>query len=113
DTTPAPIASSVAPSAPGGVPDLGAPEEVAQGLDVPWGLAFLPDGTALVAERDSGRILRVTPGRAPEPVHQVPGVVARGEGGLLGLAVAPDGSGQLYAYFTAENDNRILRFRPG
>ncbi|MGM7648655.1 PQQ-dependent sugar dehydrogenase [Nocardia sp. JW2] len=105
-----PIASSTAPSRSEGVPDLGVPEVVAQGIEVPWGLAFLPDGTALVAERDSGRILRVVPGRTPEPFFEVPGVVARGEGGLLGLAVRDD---YVYAYFTASDDNRIVRFRPG
>ncbi|MEV6323745.1 PQQ-dependent sugar dehydrogenase [Nocardia sp. NPDC051787] len=104
---------STSPSSPTGQPDLGAPEQVAENIDVPWGLAFLPDGAALVAERDTGRILRLVPGRAPEQVYRVPGVAARGEGGLLGLAVAPDyaETGYVYAYFTAETDNRIVRFR--
>ncbi|MFC3964848.1 PQQ-dependent sugar dehydrogenase [Nocardia jiangsuensis] len=112
--TTAPVATSAAPSSPGGSPDLDIPEEIGTGLDVPWGLAFRPDGTAFVAERDTGRILRIAPGGgAAEPVHQVPGVVARGEGGLLGLAVSPTDPEVLYAYFTAESDNRIVRFRLG
>lgn len=88
-------------------------EQVAGGVAVPWGLAFLPDGAALVAERDSGRVLRVAPGHAPEEVYRVDGVVARGEGGLLGLTVAPDytENGEVYAYLTAATDNRIVRFR--
>ncbi|MEV6278947.1 PQQ-dependent sugar dehydrogenase [Nocardia sp. NPDC051832] len=105
--------SSTAPSTPSGVPDLGAAEEIALGIDVPWGLAFLPEGAALVAERDTGRVLRVVAGRAPEQVYQVSGVVARGEGGLLGLAVARDYAETrwVYAYFTGADDNRIVRFR--
>ncbi|MGQ4615312.1 PQQ-dependent sugar dehydrogenase [Nocardia sp. R7R-8] len=108
-----PAAATAAPSNPAGRPDLDAAEEVAVDLDVPWGLAFLPDGAALVAERDSGRVLRIGAGGAPEQVYQVPGVAARGEGGLLGLAVAPDyaESRYVYAYFTAATDNRIVRFR--
>ncbi|WP_228539399.1 sorbosone dehydrogenase family protein [Nocardia sp. XZ_19_385] len=105
--------STTATSTPSGVPDLGAAEEITLGIDVPWGLAFLPDGAALVAERDSGRILRVVAGRAPQEVYQVSGVVARGEGGLLGLAVARDYAETrwIYAYFTGADDNRIVRFR--
>jgi glucose/arabinose dehydrogenase len=51
-------------------------------------------------------------GRAQE-VYRVPGVDPAGEGGLLGLAVSPNYAGDqyVYAYFTAESDNRIVRFR--
>ena len=94
--------------------DLSKPEEVATGVEVPWGLAFLPDGDALVAERDSARILRIPAGGgAPEPVYEVPGVSAEGEGGLLGLAVSPDYDSDetVYAYYTASGDNRIVRFQ--
>ena len=62
---------------------------VATGLSVPWGIAFLPDGDALVAERDTGRILRIGDGRR-RVAMRVPGVnTGAGEGGLLGLAVSP------------------------
>ncbi|WP_438872811.1 PQQ-dependent sugar dehydrogenase [Paractinoplanes hotanensis] len=89
---------------------LGAAEEIATGIDVPWGLAFLSGGDALIAERDSGRILRVTGEGEPQPVYEVPGVAASGEGGLLGIAARGE---WVYAYFTAADDNRIVRFRLG
>jgi glucose/arabinose dehydrogenase len=111
--TPGPVVTATAPSTPSATPDLGAGEVVAEGIDVPWGLAFLPDGDALVAERESGRILRVSPsGGQPRQVYEVPGVAAGGEGGLLGLAVSPDYAQDnlVYAYFTARQDNRIVRF---
>ena len=87
---------------------------MATGLEVPWGIAFLPNGDALVAERDSGRILRIR-GRSTRRVMTVPGVAAGGEGGLLGLAVSPDYARDryVYAYLTAASDNRIVRFRLG
>ena len=93
--------------------DFSRPDVVATGLGVPWGLTFLPDGSALVAERMSARILRLRPGAAPEQVATVPGVVPSGEGGLLGLAASPTYAqdNYLYTYFTAANDNRIVRFR--
>jgi len=86
-------------------------------LSIPWSIVFLPDGTALISERDSA-LLKSIPaggeGRAAT-VGKVPGVVPGGEGGLLGLALSPDlGTGRyLYAYFTAGTDNRIARFRLG
>ncbi|HEY0000706.1 MAG TPA: PQQ-dependent sugar dehydrogenase [Actinoplanes sp.] len=93
--------------------DFSSPEVVATGLEVPWGLTFLPDGSALVAERVSGEILRVSPGAAPVTVATVPGVVPDGEGGLLGLAISPTYAEDeyLYAYFSAASDNRIVRFK--
>ncbi len=94
--------------------DLGSPEEIATDVEVPWGLAFLPNGDALVAERDSARILQVPSGGGePRPVFEVPGVSATGEGGLLGLAVSPeyDTDETVYAYYTASDDNRIVRFQ--
>ncbi|MGI5268413.1 PQQ-dependent sugar dehydrogenase [Nonomuraea sp. CA-218870] len=79
------------------------------GLRVPWGLAFLPDGSGLVAERDTGRISQVRPGQAPVQVATVSGVSASGESGLLGLAVR---DGWVYAYFTSTaGDNRLVRFQ--
>jgi hypothetical protein len=104
---------------PGGDPGIGAgfgeAEVVAGGLEAPWGLAFLPGGDALVSERDSGRVLRVAPGTDPREVGTVPGVDAGGEGGLLGLAVSPEFERDqlVYAYLTAQGDNRIVRFRLG
>nr|WP_239476634.1 PQQ-dependent sugar dehydrogenase [Nocardia arizonensis] len=111
--SPAGPATTTATTTATGVPGFGAGTAVAEGLRVPWGLAFLPDGAVLVAERDTGRILRVTPTGPAEQVYQVPGVIARGEGGLLGLALAPDyaESRYIYAYFTSNEDNRIARFR--
>lgn len=91
-----------------GEPDLSAPETIATGLNVPWGLAFQDDGSALVAERDTGRILRIRQGERPAEVYRVTGVRSGGEGGLLGLAVRDD---WVYAYFTADRDNRIIRFK--
>jgi glucose/arabinose dehydrogenase len=92
--------------------DFTQPQTVASGLATPWGMAFLPDGSALVAERDSARLLQVRAGAAPVVRGTVPGVVPGGEGGLLGLAVsATFGQDNLvYAYFTAASDNRIVRF---
>jgi glucose/arabinose dehydrogenase len=89
--------------------------EVATGLNVPWGLAFLPGGGALAAERNTGRIVRIAVNGQKTRVGIVPGVVAREEGGLLGLAPSPGFARDrlLYAYFTAAGDNRIVRMRYG
>src|SRR6476646_862662 len=63
--------------------DYSRPDVVASGLAVPWGLAYLPDGSALVAERDSARLLQLRPSQSPQVIGTVPGVVPGGEGGLL------------------------------
>ena len=64
-------------------------ETVAEGLDHPWALAFLPDGRVLVTERP-GRLRIVSPtGQVSEPLGGVPRVQAQGQGGLLDVAVDP------------------------
>src|SRR6478609_10454868 len=70
-----------------GQPNSAGPEDIATNLDVPWGIAFLPDGSALIAERNSGAVKHLAAG-AVNQVGGVAGVAARGEGGLLGLATA-------------------------
>ncbi|WP_239133465.1 PQQ-dependent sugar dehydrogenase [Rugosimonospora africana] len=102
------------PSSGGDDSGQAAVDVVAKGLEVPWGLAFLPDGTALVTERDSGRILKIgstdgasaSPGAEPsttpsqpEAVNPSQGSPAQGTGGmtvtpvqtLTGIATGDDG----------------------
>ncbi|MFJ8577440.1 PQQ-dependent sugar dehydrogenase [Micromonospora sp. NPDC093277] len=93
---------------------------LAKGLAVPWAIAFLPDGGALVTERNSGRILQVGPESGPDGmnvgvVQSVPGVAAGGEGGLLGIAVSPSYAKDrtVFVYYTSTQDNRIARMRLG
>lgn len=62
---------------------------LARGLSHPWGIAFLPDGSALVTERQ-GRLRLMADGRLSEPLPGVPQVAARGQGGLLDVALARD-----------------------
>ncbi|MDO8838676.1 MAG: PQQ-dependent sugar dehydrogenase [Parvibaculum sp.] len=65
-------------------------ETLAAGLHHPWGLAFLPDGRMLVSER-RGLLRVVTPdGNISDAIYGVPEVVARGQGGLLDVALDPD-----------------------
>lgn len=107
-TTP-PADSTTATSAPAPVAPV--QETIATGLPVPWGLAFLPGGTALVTLRDEGEVLRVAKGTAPLSVGRVPGVAPGGEGGLLGIAVSPRFASDkaVFVYFTASDDNRVMR----
>lgn len=87
---------------------------LATGLDVPWGVAFLPDGDALVTERDSGKLLRVNGKGTVKEVQRIP-EDGRGEGGLLGLALSPDyeKDGLIYVYYSTGDDNRVGRFQLG
>ena len=97
---------------------LPARETIATGLPVPWGLAFLPDGSALVTLRDRGEVLHIAPapGRGSAPsrpvsVGHVPGVQPDGEGGLLGIAVSPTFASDraVFVYLTSKDDNRVQR----
>lgn len=61
----------------------------ASGLDHPWGIAFLPDGRLLVTERPGRLRVVEASGRLGPPIAGVPQVVARGQGGLLDVALDP------------------------
>jgi glucose/arabinose dehydrogenase len=106
ETTPETVPPATAAPPEGGPVEPDEVEVITTGLDVPWDLAFVADGAALVSERMSGRILLVGPSGEVAEIGTVDGVAAAGEGGLMGIAVHDD---WLYAYFTAPNDNRIVR----
>src|SRR6266508_1306287 len=87
----------VAPPSAGDAPEVDLPASavrpIATGLCAPWGLAFLPDGSALVTERDTTRILSVTADGRVTEVQRLSEARPRGQGGRL--AFGPDG--MLYA----------------
>ncbi|NMG04483.1 PQQ-dependent sugar dehydrogenase, partial [Azoarcus taiwanensis] len=56
---------------------------VAEGLQTPWGLAFLPDGRMLVTERPGRMRIVTADGLVSAPVEGLPNVHASGQGGLL------------------------------
>ncbi|GAB3036811.1 oxidoreductase [Nocardioides flavus (ex Wang et al. 2016)] len=86
---------------------------LADRLEVPWGVDFLPDGAAVVTERISGRVLRVTAEGDLDPVGSIESTVPQGEAGLLGVAVSPgfDSDRTVFFYVTTETDNRVLSAR--
>jgi glucose/arabinose dehydrogenase len=75
-------------------------EVVASGLEHPWGLAFLPDGRMLVSERPGRLRIVGADGSLSRPVAGLPGVMARGQGGLLGLALDPAFAQNRLVYFS-------------
>ncbi len=92
------------------------PNVVATDLQVPTGLVVLPDGSAVVGERETGTLWQVFPDRSPQKeLMTVPGVDTAGDGGLLGLALSPTFAedGLLYAYLSTATDNRVVRFPLG
>ncbi len=108
------IAATPSASGPAGVPNPGAVTTLASGVDVPWGIAFLPDGSALFSEREFFTVHRLTEGGQRTTVGNVPNVVGTGgEGGLLGLEVGPNfaSDGFVYIYHTAAEGNRVARMR--
>ena len=89
-------------------------EVIAGGLEVPWDVAFLPDGRAFVTERPGRiRLLSRSGAVADEPVAELR-VEAEGEGGLMGIDLDPDfGSGRPFAYvmLTVDGEVRVQRLR--
>jgi glucose/arabinose dehydrogenase len=101
---PAPTSASVPVAAPRVI------GTVARDLEVPWGIGFLPDGSALVTERDRGRVLHVVGPQVTE-VGRIDQTRAEGESGLLGLAVSPTYAEdhRVFVYASTDRDNRVLR----
>jgi glucose/arabinose dehydrogenase len=98
--TPSPTPSSVRP------PGKPRAREVASDLEAPWGLVPLKDGSFLISERDTRKIIRVRGGSTSE-IRTIDEADPAGEGGLLGLAITEDEK-TVFAYYTAANDNRIV-----
>ncbi|MBX5160017.1 PQQ-dependent sugar dehydrogenase [Rhizobium sp. NZLR3b] len=75
-------------------------DNLAKGLEHPWAVEVLPDGAYLVTERP-GRMRIIRDGNISDPIGGVPKVSARGQGGLMDVALAPDFATSRRIYFTA------------
>ena len=112
---PTTTAPTTAPTTSVPPPALSVVQTVA-GFDRPWEVAVAPDGSVLVTERP-GRLAAVVAG-ARQVVATVPGVVAQGEGGLMGMALDPDFATNRRVYLChaagaggVVGDVRIVRYR--
>lgn len=85
--------------------------EVADGLEHPWALAFLPEGQGyLISERPGRLRLLDAQGRLHPPLGGVPAVFARGQGGLLDIALSPGFATDRLVYLSyAEADDEGQR----
>jgi glucose/arabinose dehydrogenase len=92
----------------------GDPAVVAKHLTAPVGITIMPDNTALVGERTTGRIVRVQPqpNRPVRTVRVIHGLSTAGGGGLLDLAISPNyrEDNLIFAYVTTPRDNRVVAF---
>lgn len=112
-------AATPAPTAPAEtLPQPEAIDTIATGLAAPWSVAFLPDGSALVTERDTAEVIHLTGSTDGQwtatPAGDVTGVDPTGEGGLMGLAVLPSTGEptttqpvEVLAYWSTGEDNRV------
>lgn len=74
--------------------------EVASGLEIPWAMAFMPDGSMLITERGGQLRLVDTNGLIGAPISGLPPIAQGGEGGLMGIALDPDFSASRYIYWS-------------
>ena len=89
-------------------------ETLAMGLEFPWGIAFLPDGSALVTEK-AGRLRLLKDGKLSVPISGVPKVLYEGQAGLFDVALHPDFATNQYVYLSfakgTEKDNATTLIR--
>lgn len=79
-------------------------ETVARGLANPWSLAFLPDGRMLVTERPGRLRIVSAEGKISEPITGMPRIAARGQGGLLDIALDPNFARNNLVYLSFAED---------
>jgi glucose/arabinose dehydrogenase len=83
-------------------------QEVASGLNFPWSLAFLPDGSLLVTER-TGKLTRVSNGEVSAPITGLPvDMYVKGQGGLLEVVLHPNFASNQWVYisYAMGNDDK-------
>ena len=93
---------------------IGAVKTIATDNDIPWGLAFLPNGDGIYTERDARTVIELSPNGTKTTLGKIPGVSGTdGEGGLLGLELSPSFSSDhwVYIYHTSSSDNRVIRVK--
>jgi glucose/arabinose dehydrogenase len=98
----------------GGNGDPGKVTTIANETDIPWGLAFLPNGHGIYTNRDAQTVIDLSPTGQKVNLGKVPGVSGtNGEGGLLGLELDPAFASNhwVYIYHTTSGDNRVIRVK--
>jgi aldose sugar dehydrogenase len=118
DVTPEPVRALPPPPQPAKLVQSGYKvTEIAKGLDHPWSMAFLPDGSMLVTER-VGRLRLIKSGTLlPEPIGGVPTVHTGSQAGLFDIVLHPNFAQNQIVYLTfaagtkAANDTQVARAR--
>ena len=89
-------------------------ETMATGLEYPWGIVFLPDGSALVTEK-AGRLRLLKDGKLSTSISGVPLVLYKGQAGLFDVALHPDFATNQFIYLSfakgTEKDNATTLIR--
>lgn len=80
---------------------------LAQGLEHPWGMAFLPNGDLLITERAGGIQLLSKDGKLSGRLANVPEVVAQNQGGMLDIAIDPDFASNNTVYFCYSRETDV------
>ena len=73
-------------------------EVIVPNLEIPWGMAFLPDNSLLITEKE-GWLIHFKNGKKTI-IQNVPNTYVRGQGGLMGIAIHPNFNDNNLIYFT-------------